>query len=127
MRRERREVVGVVIHVVSVADLAGAPVTAPVMGDDAIAMIDEEHHLRVPVVARKRPPVRKNDRLPAAAAPILVVNLYAVFGRDRAHGVISFLRVRGMTACAGTSAMPTVGARTWKVPGSRKHEARNPK
>ena len=39
MRRERREVVGVVIHVVSVAGLAGASVTSPVVGDDAIAVI----------------------------------------------------------------------------------------
>src|ERR1700730_1323106 len=83
MRSERREVVGVVIHIVSVAGLAGASVTSPVMGDDAIAVIQEEHHLGVPVVARKRPTVRENDRL--AAAPILVVNRSAVFHGDRAH------------------------------------------
>src|ERR1700677_182399 len=83
MRRERREVVGVVIHIVSVGGLAGASVTSPVMCDDAIAVIQEEHYLRVPVVPRKRPTVRENDRL--AAAPILVVNLCAVFHCEHAH------------------------------------------
>jgi hypothetical protein len=39
MRGERGEVIGIVIHVVSVAGLARASVTSPVMGDDAIAMI----------------------------------------------------------------------------------------
>ena len=37
MRRQRREVVGVVIHVVAAADLARAAVAAPVMRDDAEA------------------------------------------------------------------------------------------
>ena len=84
MRSERREVVGVVIHIVSIAGLAGASVTSPVKCDNAIAVIQEEHHLRVPVVARKRPTVRENDRL--AATPILVVDLCAVFGRDSVMG-----------------------------------------
>src|SRR5438270_176825 len=88
MRSEHRKIVGVVIHIVSVAGLAGASVTAPVMCDDAIAVIQEEHHLRVPVVARKRPTVRENDRL--AAAPILVIELRAVFRRDGTHGSGSF-------------------------------------
>jgi hypothetical protein len=42
---------GVVVHVVAVADLARTAVSAPVMGDDAIAVRDEEEHLVVPVVA----------------------------------------------------------------------------
>ena len=33
MRGQRREIVGVVIHVVAVADLARAAMAAPVMGD----------------------------------------------------------------------------------------------
>ena len=37
MRGHRREVVGIMIHVVAVADLAGAAMAAPVMGDDAEA------------------------------------------------------------------------------------------
>lgn len=41
---------GVVIHVVTVAHLGGAAVAAPVMGDDAVALLKEEQHLGIPVV-----------------------------------------------------------------------------
>jgi len=44
------QVVGVVIHVVTVAGLRGASVPAPVVGDDAVAVLQEEQHLGVPVV-----------------------------------------------------------------------------
>ena len=50
MRRHRGEVIGIVIHVVAVADLAGAAVAAAVMSNDAIALIEEEQHLRIPIV-----------------------------------------------------------------------------
>ena len=39
MRSQRGEIVGVVVHVVAAAHLRRAAVTAPVMGDDAIATI----------------------------------------------------------------------------------------
>jgi hypothetical protein len=39
MRGQRGEVIGVVIHVVSVSGLARSSVTSPVMRDDSIAMI----------------------------------------------------------------------------------------
>jgi hypothetical protein len=39
MRGERGEVIGVVIHVVSVTGLSRSSVTSPVMGEDSIAMI----------------------------------------------------------------------------------------
>ena len=45
MRGDRGQVVGVVIHVVTVAGLRGAAVPAPVMGDDAVAVLQEEQHL----------------------------------------------------------------------------------
>jgi hypothetical protein len=44
------EVVGVVVHVVAVEHLLGAPVPAAVVRDHAIALVQKEHHLRVPVV-----------------------------------------------------------------------------
>ena len=84
MRGQRREIVGVVIHVVAVADLAGAAVAAAVMGDDAKAVVEEEQHLRVPVVGRQRPAVAEHDRL--ARAPVLVEDLDAVLGGDGGHG-----------------------------------------
>ena len=57
------QVVGVVIHVVAVAGLAGAAVAAAVMGDDAIAVLEEEQHLRVPVIGGQRPAVVEMDGL----------------------------------------------------------------
>ena len=73
MRRHRREVVGIVIHVVAVAGLGGSAMAAAVMGDDAIAVIEEEQHLRVPVVGRQRPAVAEHDGL--TLAPVLVEDL----------------------------------------------------
>ena len=77
------EVVRIVIHVVTVAGLAGAAVAAAGVGDDPIAVIEEEQHLGVPVVGRQRPAVAEDDRL--ARAPVLVEDLRAVRGGDRAH------------------------------------------
>ena len=50
MRGDGREVVSVVIHVVAVGYLAGAAMAAAVMGDDPKTVVQEEQHLRVPVV-----------------------------------------------------------------------------
>jgi hypothetical protein len=70
MRRQSREVVGIVIHVVAIADLGGAAAAAAVMGNDATALIEEKQHLRVPVIGRQRPAMAEHDRL--SIAPILV-------------------------------------------------------
>ena len=72
----------------AVARLGGPAVAAAVMGDDAIAVIEEEQHLRVPVIGRQRPTVAEDDGL--TFAPVLVEDLNAVFGCNRAH-VMSFL------------------------------------
>src|SRR5271169_2677433 len=64
----------------AVAGLGGSAVAAAVMGDDAIAMIEEEQHLRVPVIGRQRPAMAEHDRL--TFAPVLVEDLNAVLGRD---------------------------------------------
>ena len=69
MRRHRREIIGVVVHVVSVAVWRGAAVAAAIVRDDAIAVIEEEHHLRVPVVGRQRPAVAEHDRLARCPSP----------------------------------------------------------
>jgi hypothetical protein len=75
------------IHIMSVADLARAAMTAPVVSDDPIAVIQEEHHLRVPVVSSQRPTMGEHDRL--AAALILVENRDSILRRERAHGQLS--------------------------------------
>ena len=83
MGDHRREVVGIVVHVVAVGDLRRAAMTAPVMGDDTKALVEKEHHLGVPVVGRQRPAVAEDDGL--ALAPVLVEDLDAVLGRDERH------------------------------------------
>ena len=85
MGGQRSEVVGVVVHVVTVAGLRGASVPAPVMGDDAVAVLEEEQHLGVPVVGRQRPAMAEDDRL--ARAPVLVEDLRAVGRGDRGHAL----------------------------------------
>src|SRR5713226_4528858 len=93
MGGERREVIGVVIHIVSVAGLARSPVTSPIMGDDAIAMIQEKHHLGIPVSRTQWPAMTENNRL--SVSPILVIDLCSVFCRDRRHNTSPFGRVPG--------------------------------
>ena len=77
------EVVGVVIEVVAVGGLGGTSVTAAVMRDDAVAVVEEEHQLGVPVVGGERPAVAEDDGL--TGAPVLVVDLQTVFGGNRVH------------------------------------------
>jgi hypothetical protein len=50
MRRKCRKIVGIVIHIVTIADLAGTPMASPVMRYHAIAMIQKEHYLCIPVI-----------------------------------------------------------------------------
>src|SRR5215470_10684852 len=72
------------VHVVAVPRLARAPVATAVVGDYAEPARAEKHDLRVPIIRAERPAMTENDGL--AAAPILVVDLRAVFGRDGWHG-----------------------------------------
>ena len=83
MGDNRREIVGVVVHVMAVGHLGRAAMAAPVVGDDAEAVVEEEHHLGVPVVRRERPAVAEHDGL--TLAPILVEDLDAVLGLDEGH------------------------------------------
>jgi hypothetical protein len=77
-----------VVHVVTVAGLGGPSVAAPVMGDDAIAVLEEEQHLGVPVIGRQGPAVAEHNRL--TASPVLVEDLCAIGGSDHAHVVLPF-------------------------------------
>src|SRR4029453_13053134 len=61
------------IHVMAATGLGGAAMAAPVVGYDAIAVLEEEQHLRVPVIGRQRPAVAEDDRL--SAAPVLIIDL----------------------------------------------------
>jgi hypothetical protein len=68
MRCQRRQIVGIVIHVETVAYLCRPTMTSPVMSYDAIAMVYEKQHLCVPtaqcrnttiVIGRKYKPTRR--------------------------------------------------------------------
>ncbi len=87
VRGQGREIIGIVIHVVTVGRLGRTPVTPAIMRDDAIAVTQEKHELGIPVVGAERPAVREDDRL--SASPVLVEDLHSVLGRDRAHRSLS--------------------------------------
>ncbi len=63
----------------------------PVMGDDAIAVAEEEQHLSVPVIRTQRPAVTEDNGL--AGTPIFVKNLCSIFGGYCAHGLFFFVCV----------------------------------
>src|SRR5215208_7996989 len=88
---DRCDVGRVGVHVMALRSLAGTAVAAAIMRDHAIALVEEEEHLRVPVVGAERPAMMENDRLARAVlcAPILVEDFRAVFGFDRGHRPIS--------------------------------------
>src|SRR6266851_8529316 len=86
MRRQSRKVVGIMIHVMTVARLCGPAVAPSVMGDDAITVFEEEQHLVIPVIGRQRPAVAEHDGL--TLAPVLVKDLDIVLGRDDRHGTL---------------------------------------
>src|SRR5262245_53474535 len=73
---------GVVIHVVTVAHLRRAAMAAPIVSDDAVALLQEEEHLGVPVVRAEGPSVVKDNWLGIARPPILVIDFRAVLGGD---------------------------------------------
>ena len=66
-------------------DLSGAAMAATVMGDDAIALRQEEQHLRVPIVRRQRPAMVEDDRLRVLRAPVLVEDLGSVRSCESRH------------------------------------------
>jgi len=82
------EVIGVGVHFVAVPGLAGPAVAATVMGDAAITVGRQEEHLRLPTVRTQRPPVTEYNGL--TRAPVLVVDLCAVFGGNRVHAVNNY-------------------------------------
>ena len=100
MRRQSGQIVGIMVHVVAIGGLGRAAMATAVMGDDAVAMIEEEQQLRGPIIGRQRPAMAEHDRL--ARTPVLVEDLRAVLGGERRHAVTPF-------ACRGTGTKGGVG------------------
>src|SRR5688572_22360991 len=80
-----RDIGRIGVHVVAGIGLARATVPAPVVRNDAITLREKEQHLAVPLIARERPPVMKDDRLRVLVAPRLEEDLRAVLGSNRRH------------------------------------------
>ena len=98
------------IHVVAVGGLSRAAVPTAIMGDNPIAMMQEEQHLVIPVVRAERPTMAENYRL--SFTPVLVVNLYTVFGRDSGHENLLLSNV-----CSNKTVPTGCGRRTfWSIP-----------
>jgi hypothetical protein len=84
-----RDVVSIVIHVVSVPDLTGAPVTTSVVCNNPVAVGQEKEHLRVPIVRAQWPSMMEKDDLGIARPPVFVKDLDTVSRSDIPHVRIS--------------------------------------
>src|SRR4029077_19755725 len=86
---QRHQVVGIGIHVVAVPGLGRSAMAAAVMRDAAKPALAEVEHLRIPIIRAQRPAMAEHNRLPRA--PVLVIDLRAIFSRDGAHRALSFV------------------------------------
>ena|SRR5437773_6102005 len=57
------------IHVMAIGGQAGPAMAAPIVGDNAITVREEEHHLRVPIIGRQRPAVAEHDGAAPCPSP----------------------------------------------------------
>src|SRR5580700_11353534 len=87
MRRDSRQVIGIMVHIVALGALRRAAVPTPVMRNHPIATMQEEQHLVIPVVRAKRPTMTENYRL--SFSPVLVINLDSIFSRNSGHETFS--------------------------------------
>jgi hypothetical protein len=87
MISERVDVGRIGVHLVAVIGLARTAMAAPVMRNDAIAVPEEKHHLRVPVVCAERPAMMEDDRPCIFRSPILEEDIDAVANSNEAHGL----------------------------------------
>ena len=95
---ELRQVIGVGVHFVAVPGLARSAMAAAVMGNAAIAVVGEKQHLVFPCVGAERPAMTEDYGL--SCAPVLVIDLSAVFGGDCRHKILSLLWVVEVEAAA---------------------------
>ncbi len=83
MFNDRMGVSGVMIHIMAFADLRRPAMAATIMRHNAKALVDEIHHLRIPVVGRQGPAVVEDEGLSLLRAPILEIDLGAVLSGDK--------------------------------------------
>src|SRR5215471_1630331 len=73
------QIIGIMIHIMSVAGLSRATMSASIGRDDSITFGQKEQHLRVPIIRRKRPAVTEHDRLSAAPVFIIDFDILSIF------------------------------------------------
>ena len=83
MRRQCRQIVGIVIHIVSFGRLGRTSVTSTVVCDDTKTAIQEEHHLGVPIVRAQWPAMREDNG--RSTSPVLVEDVDTVLGLQSIH------------------------------------------
>jgi hypothetical protein len=81
------------VDVVTMNDLAGPPMTAPVVCNDAIAIRHEEEHLRVPLAGAEGPAMMEDDgrgplgfnprRTSRRSSPSAYLLAFLVFANER--------------------------------------------
>jgi hypothetical protein len=84
---QRDDIGDIAVHVVTARRLGRTAMPAAVMRDNTIALLDEEHHLRVPVIRAERPAVVEHDDGRIHVAPVLVEDFGLVDGGDERHSM----------------------------------------
>src|SRR6516164_2884951 len=76
------------IHVMPIASWSGSSMTSPVMRNYSESMLHKKHHLRIPIISAKWPPVMKYNRLPGT--PIFIKDFGTVFYFNPTHCFIFY-------------------------------------
>src|SRR5689334_15841804 len=87
---ESREIVRVGVHVIAGCRLRRSPMTAAIMRNTAVSMLDEEKHLRIPCVGAEWPAMC--ERYYCSFAPVLVINLSIIPRLDCGHSLLLYSR-----------------------------------
>src|SRR4051812_12450157 len=82
MIRDGLQIVGIMVHVLAVARLSRAAMSAPISRNDAVTFPEEKKHLRVPIIGRQRPTMAENDGLSFAPVLVIDVDVSSVFFSD---------------------------------------------
>src|SRR4029453_8081878 len=93
------QIIGIMVHVMSVAGLRRAAMPAAISRNDAIAFGEEEKHLRVPIVRAQRPAVAEHDGLAFTPVFVIDVDVSSVFFSD---GVVWHLNFPSVLLCTKT-------------------------
>src|SRR5579883_2394793 len=92
----------------------------PIVRNNAKPVVEEEHHVGIPVVRREWPAVAEHDR--RTRTPVLVIDLGLVVGCNEAHffrllqnsDYLSIVFSSRVCVCRSMALVPTSGSTRWK-------------